>query len=178
MNIAIIQLGKIVLIKREDFEVWALPGGGIEPGESIVQAAIREAKEETGLDVKLTRLVGLYYTGKEAAILFAARPIGGELCPQEGEVIDIGFFGLHELPSPLIWWHRQRIMDALSGVGGSVVWTQKCSLPFEPEISREKLYQLRDQSEISRQEFFLRYFSRPNQDEDLEILEIGETPCR
>ena len=56
----IVEDGKVLLIKREDFEVWALPGGTVESGETTAQAAIREVKEETGLDVELSRLVGIY----------------------------------------------------------------------------------------------------------------------
>ncbi len=52
--------GKIVFIKRNDLPVWDLPGGHVEEGESLVEAAIREVKEETGLDVRITRLVGIY----------------------------------------------------------------------------------------------------------------------
>ena len=57
--VAIIEDGKILLTKREDVEVWCLPGGGVEDGESVAEAGIREAKEETGLDVELTSLVGV-----------------------------------------------------------------------------------------------------------------------
>ena len=60
VNIAILKDGKILLTKREDFEVWCLPGGIVEPGESVVEAAVREAREETGLEVGLTRLVEIY----------------------------------------------------------------------------------------------------------------------
>ncbi len=55
--------GEIVLIKRkyEPFKgYWALPGGMLEIGETVEQAAIREVREETGLDVSITRLVGVY----------------------------------------------------------------------------------------------------------------------
>ncbi|PJF32668.1 MAG: NUDIX hydrolase, partial [Phototrophicales bacterium] len=47
-NIAIIRDNKILLTKREDFEVWCLPGGQAEAGESLAQTALREAREETG----------------------------------------------------------------------------------------------------------------------------------
>ncbi len=60
VTVAVIDEDRILLTKREDFEVWCLPGGGVDPGESVAQAAIREAREETGLEVQLTRLVGIY----------------------------------------------------------------------------------------------------------------------
>jgi len=59
-SIAIIDNGRILLIQREDFRVWGLPGGDVNPGESLAQAAARETREETGLEVALTRLVGMY----------------------------------------------------------------------------------------------------------------------
>ena len=51
VNVAVIHEDKILLTQREDFETWILPSGGVEDDESIAQAAIRETKEETGLDV-------------------------------------------------------------------------------------------------------------------------------
>ena len=58
VNVAVIQDNKILLTQRDDFETWILPGGGIENGESVAQAAIRETKEETGLYVELTQISG------------------------------------------------------------------------------------------------------------------------
>lgn len=52
--------GRILLIKRRDNTLWALPGGGHDIGETIADTAVREVKEETGLDVKVTGLVGVY----------------------------------------------------------------------------------------------------------------------
>jgi ADP-ribose pyrophosphatase YjhB (NUDIX family) len=52
---------EILLVLREDARVWALPAGGLEPGETFEQAAIREVREETGYDVELERLVGKYW---------------------------------------------------------------------------------------------------------------------
>ncbi len=53
---------KVLLTKRTDNGRWCLPGGGMDPGESVEEACVREAYEETGLHVKVTRLVGVYTT--------------------------------------------------------------------------------------------------------------------
>jgi len=52
--------GNILLEKRRDCGLWGLPGGRIDPGESISEAAIREVKEETGFDICITRFIGVY----------------------------------------------------------------------------------------------------------------------
>jgi ADP-ribose pyrophosphatase YjhB (NUDIX family) len=117
VNVAVIHNGKILLTRREDFEVWCLPSGGVEEGESLVEAAIRETKEETGVDVELTRLVGLYSRlggmPDVHAVLFAAHPIGGELKTQPGETIEVGYFSLEELPLEMAFGHKKRIEEAL-----------------------------------------------------------------
>ncbi|MBN8657430.1 MAG: NUDIX hydrolase, partial [Anaerolineae bacterium] len=93
VNVAVIHEDKILLTQREDFETWILPSGGVEDGESVAQAAIRETKEETGLDVELTRMVGIYSRFSNMpsvhAVLFVAKPIGGEIKCQEGETIAV-----------------------------------------------------------------------------------------
>ncbi len=117
-TIAIIEEGKVLLTKREDFEVWCLPGGQVDPGESMADAAVREAREETGLEVELTRLVCLSSRsggGSDVHMpIFAARVAGGTLSPQVDEVIDIGYFSADELPDDLMPWHRQPALDALA----------------------------------------------------------------
>ena len=82
--------GRILLARRRDNDLWTIPGGAMEPGESISQTAIREVKEETGIDVEVISLVGVYsnpnhvveYSDGEVrqqfSICFACRPIGGE----------------------------------------------------------------------------------------------------
>lgn len=82
---------EILLHKRKDNTHWALPGGTMEIGESITQTLIREVKEETGFDVKITRCIGLYtdpnhiiqYSNGEVrqqfSICFACTIVGGTL---------------------------------------------------------------------------------------------------
>lgn len=52
--------GRILLIRRVDNNYWSIPGGGLEPGESVRQAASREVMEETGISCEVTGLVGIY----------------------------------------------------------------------------------------------------------------------
>ena len=76
------QSDSILLVKQNYGEqYWSLPGGVMEPGESIDQTAIREVKEETGLDVRLKRVVGLYSKPDEGtlAVAFEGEVIGGDL---------------------------------------------------------------------------------------------------
>jgi ADP-ribose pyrophosphatase YjhB (NUDIX family) len=168
---AIIQDSCILLTQREDSAVWCLPGGAVEDGESLEQAAAREAFEETGLQVRLTRLVGVYsqphwHHGGHHFALFAGEPIGGVLRLAEGETIDVGFFDPNELPEPLVWWHRQPIADALDGLVG-VARMNPGRWPFDQRLTRDEIYVLRDQSGLSRQEFYLQYWGRSQPTEDI-----------
>lgn len=162
----VIHEGRVLLILREDAEMWGLPGGQIEPSESIAEAARREVYEETGLIVALDRLVGLYSVPGWLGIgghnaVFAAHPTGGELSPQATEVLQLAYFDPVHLPEQLIWWHERRIRDALAGVGGSAVWNQRVPWPFPANLTGSAaLYAARDASDLPRRAFFLRHFSR------------------
>ncbi len=178
VNVAVIHAGKILLTQREDFETWILPSGGVEEGESIAQAAIRETKEETGLDVELTRLVGVYSRlgswSLGYMILFAAKPVGGEIKCQVGETIAVEWFDFDKLPNPLSAGHKRRIEDAISDVTGVAV-LQEINLPALPEkITREELYELRDKSGLSRQDFYLKIFELAEIKETVEVNEVEE----
>jgi 8-oxo-dGTP pyrophosphatase MutT (NUDIX family) len=162
--VAIFQAGRLLLTQREDFEVWCLPGGHVEPGESLAQAAVREAREETGLEVELTRLVGMYYRltgwseGGVHVASFSARVAGGSLNPQPDEVLDARFFDPERLPEPLFWNHTQRIRDALDERASGLVRTQHLHWPFDGARSRQEVYDLRDRSGLSRQAFYRKHF--------------------
>jgi 8-oxo-dGTP pyrophosphatase MutT (NUDIX family) len=86
--------GAVLVIHRTDNDNWALPGGAMDLGESLVTTAIREVKEETGIDCEVTGLVGIYtdpkhiilYTSdgearQEFSVLFTARATGGTPTP-------------------------------------------------------------------------------------------------
>jgi mutator protein MutT len=100
--------GEILLHRRSDNNLWALPGGTMEIGESIRQTVIREAREETGLEVQPQRIVGIYSDPKhvieypdgevrqEFSICFACRIVGGKL-HTSNESFDIRFFSPQDL---------------------------------------------------------------------------------
>lgn len=88
--------GEILLIRRTDNDNWAVPGGAIDLGESVSQAAVRETREETGIDCEITGIVGIYsdpkhlihYTSndevrQEFSILLTGRPTGGRPTPSD-----------------------------------------------------------------------------------------------
>lgn len=95
VNVAVTNdTGQILLIKRSDNDNWALPGGAVDLGESLVQAAVRETFEEAGIDCEITGLVGIYtdpghvilYTSngearQEFSIVLTARAVGGQPRP-------------------------------------------------------------------------------------------------
>lgn len=173
VNVAVIQDGKILLTQRDDFETWILPGGGVEDGESIAQAAHRETKEETGLDVELTGLVGIYsrlgnFLGGHI-VLFIGRSIGGEIKCQAGETIAVKWFPFDKIPSPLSLGHKRRIGDVMHGIRGACI-RQEFNLPNYPEgMDRNGLYELRDNSGRSRQDFYLNLIEGVIYDEKVEV---------
>lgn len=102
---------EILLIRRSDNGNWALPGGGMDLGESLPETAVRETAEETGIDVEIIGLVGIFtdprhvilYTSdgevrQEFSVVFAARPVGGSLTTSE-ETPDVRWVPVPEIRS-------------------------------------------------------------------------------
>jgi len=102
-SVVVDQAGRILLHRRDDNELWSIPGGAMEVGERIADTAVREVKEETGLDVQPEALVGIHtapppvveYADGEVrqqfSVCFACRVVGGELTTSE-ESLEVGFF--------------------------------------------------------------------------------------
>jgi ADP-ribose pyrophosphatase YjhB (NUDIX family) len=103
--------GEILLIRRSDNDNWAVPGGAIDLGESLTQAAVRETREETGIECEITGLVGIYtdpkhvilYTSngearQEFSIVLTARSTSGEPTPSD-ETTDVRWVRREDLGS-------------------------------------------------------------------------------
>ncbi|MDY7077348.1 MAG: NUDIX domain-containing protein [Chloroflexota bacterium] len=113
---------EILLVLREDARVWALPAGGLEPGETFEQAAIREVCEETGYNVELEWLVGKYWRpqypkGGDRMRVFVGRAISGDISEHDWESIAVRWFPLDTLPKRLFKFSREHIQDACAYSG-------------------------------------------------------------
>ncbi|MFO7192335.1 MULTISPECIES: NUDIX domain-containing protein [Thermocrispum] len=101
--------GRILLVHKTDNDLWALPGGGHEIGESISATAVREVEEETGVTVELTGIVGLYTdpnhvmayddgeVRQEFSICFSARLVGGHAREDGTETKEVRWVDVDQL---------------------------------------------------------------------------------
>ena len=116
---------KILLIKRSTVPFkgyWALPGGRVDPGETVEQTIVREVKEETGLAVAVVSKIGEYHEqGVQDGVeydyypaCFLAKIVGGEIRKQESEVEEIKLFSLNEIPRAMAFEHAQMIKDYIA----------------------------------------------------------------
>jgi len=110
VNVAVSNdLGELLLIRRTDNDNWALPGAGIDIGESLSQAAVRETREESGIECEIIGLLGIYtdpqhvilYTSngevrQEFSVVLTARAIGGQLSAS-GETSEARWVRLDEV---------------------------------------------------------------------------------
>lgn len=124
---------EVFLVFRSDFPVWGLTGGGIEEGETPQEAAIREAKEETGFKVKLLKEIGVYKLVKNDKVikntyLYEGRVVSGTFKPEfvgcKGR-----WFEIDHLPVDLIVMVRQMIVDA--SLFNGVSFSKKISREFK-----------------------------------------------
>ena len=107
--------GRLLLVRRDHeprLGEWSFPSGYVDAGEALEEAAVRETKEETGLDVRIQRLLGAYSTAGERVIFIAysGRVTGGQIDVGD-ECQDVRFFPPDSLP-PLAFAHDAAILRA------------------------------------------------------------------
>lgn len=87
---------EILLIKGPK-RGWEMPGGQVEEGESLKDAAIRETKEESGIDIEITKFCGVFQNvqGCICNTLFLGKPIGG-VPTTSSESLEVGYFPIHQ----------------------------------------------------------------------------------
>jgi len=120
VDIIIEHIKGIVLIKRKNPpEGWALPGGFVDYGESLEAAAVREAKEETGLEVELVRQFHTYSDPKRdprhhtITTVFIAKAKGKAVAGDDAQ--EIGIFRKDNLPEQIVFDHRDIINEYFTG---------------------------------------------------------------
>jgi ADP-ribose pyrophosphatase YjhB (NUDIX family) len=124
---------KVLLTRRTDNGRWCLPGGRAESGESVVETCLRETLEETGLEVRIVRLLGVYSSPHRlveypdgnryqiVALNFEVEPIGGALTISD-ETTAYGYFSWDEIRRmDVMETHIERLTDVFSGMQAPVV---------------------------------------------------------
>ncbi len=117
---------ELLLMQRSDNGCWGLPGGYVEPGESVVEATVREVMEETGYRVEVGRLIGVYSDPARQVVEYpdGRRVQAVNLCFEAvagekgepttpAETLAVGFFAPRELPKPFVPPHEVRIADVI-----------------------------------------------------------------
>lgn len=131
----ILEDDKVLLGLRRDIDWWNLPGGGMELGETVDEALCREVLEETGLEVRVGRLVGVYSKPQkqEVVLTFVCHITGGELRETE-EVRESRFFPLDALPANMLPKHAERVRDAALNQSEAIIRAQRSSTQEDQKL--------------------------------------------
>ena len=119
---------EVLLELRSDSKLWGLPGGRMDIGESVEETVLREVLEETGLTVRVQRLIGVYSDPRQYAIFrypgdvvvhavvmsFECERVSGTL-KYSAESLDLRYFPTDSLPDDMMKIHRLQVEDAVSG---------------------------------------------------------------
>jgi len=119
----------VLLVRHSYLPGFHLPGGGVDPGESAREAALRELFEETGVAAEHAELIGLYFNkGLARRDHVAVFAVGHFTCPSGGalattrEIAEAGFFPLDDLPAETTAPTRRRLKEYVSGAAPDELW--------------------------------------------------------
>lgn len=126
--------GRVLLALRDRPPIWNLPGGSVEAGETPWDAAVRETREEVGVEVAVERLTGLYARSPDGdpVLVFRCRLLTGQPATS-AEAVRVGWFAPDRLPEPINPYQPERIADALRSHGGP-------ALKHQPGASVRELF--------------------------------------
>jgi 8-oxo-dGTP pyrophosphatase MutT (NUDIX family) len=125
--------GKLLLQKRSDTGEWCIPGGGMEPVETFEETAIRELREEVGIEVSELTLFGIYsgekriihYPNEDVvyslSIIFRTKKYSGNISDDDSEVLEHRFFRKDEVPVNLFPCDSRAILDWVEGTESIIV---------------------------------------------------------
>ncbi len=121
--------GGVLWVKRTDYDVWNLPGGGSEEGEAPWETAVREAYEETGLHIRLTDISGVYFYPDKTHVIFTFTAVieSGELTTGP-EAAAFGYFIPTQEPENVVTQHVERTVDATNPSRDKTIFKFQSSL--------------------------------------------------
>ncbi len=107
----------VLLHKREDFRIWALPGGNLEEGETFEQGAIRETYEETGYHIEIDGYVGEYHHPqmRDVRYVYRGHVVGGKPIEKGAETFAVAWYLYHALPRGLAPSVKEIVADSIVG---------------------------------------------------------------
>ncbi len=149
VEVAIIDNGRVLLVKELPFRCWRLPGGPVPDGLSLSEAVVRHAKEQTGLDIRLGRLIGLYSrpqwrAGGDTTCIVLGLTVGGRR-ELNARVDRVRYFFPNALPDNLLPWYRQRIEDVFSGQQRGIIVDEEVVWPFSAADPEQVLASLAEE---------------------------------
>ncbi len=115
-SVAVVNSENKILLVRNRQRGWEFPGGYVEEGESIQAAAIREVKEESGIDIRLAHFCGIAQDidNSSCTVLFLGAPVSGELQASD-DTSDAGYFTVDEALRKVRWkTYKERILKCLN----------------------------------------------------------------
>lgn len=131
---------RVLVCQRHDYDLWNLPGGGMEQGESPWEAIKREVKEEIGVEVAVHRLVGIYSKPDKNEIVFVFTcSISNGTPSLSDEVKEINYFTLEELPKNTVPKQVERIKDYLNQVESGIT-----AVVFKVQTGKSSIEMVKD----------------------------------